>query len=143
MAIQTLRLYHGTTTTLVSSGSALSSGSMSAESSALGTTQHSDYPMGEFELAVAYGTAPTVNTTIDLYRRDKDIANSNASPEPTTTYLQKYVGSFVVYNQTATQYLKLDAPLGKDATYYVHNNGTGQQMSSAWTLKVRPFGYGS
>ena len=97
------------------------------------------YPDAEFVLAVAFGTNPTVNTTIDLYAQELDIDGTNDTIAPTTTYKQRYIGSFVVAAQTATQYLKVrayDVPLV--ASYYLHNNATGQTMSAGWTLKVTP-----
>ena len=97
------------------------------------------YPDADFVLAVAFVTAPTGNTTIDLYAQELDIDGTNDAIPPTTTYKQRYIGSFIVAAQTATQYLKVrayDVPLV--ASYYLHNNATGQTMSAGWTLKVTP-----
>lgn len=96
-------------------------------------------PDAEFALAVAFSVAPTQNTTIDLYVSEQNIDGTNDAQAPTTTYRQKYVGSFTVNSVTSTQYLRLlayDVP--PDGAYYLHNNGTGQTMSSGWTLKVTP-----
>ena len=97
------------------------------------------YPDADFVLAVAFGTAPTISTTIDLYAQELDIDGTSDAIAPTTTYKQRYIGSFVVAAQTAMQYLKVrgyDVPLV--ASYYLHNNATGQTMSAGWTLKVTP-----
>lgn len=96
-------------------------------------------PDGEFVLTAAYGTAPTVNTTLDLIARELNISGANHAPASTATYRQRFIASFVVFNQTATQYLKAYGwNLPKLANYYIYNNATGQTVSAGWTLKVTP-----
>lgn len=134
----------GTTKTLVSSGASLSNNTMSAASSATydRAVDGGDFPDAALVLAVAYGTAPTVNTTLDLYARELDIDGTGDAVAPTTTYKRRYIGSFQVINQTAMQYIKtlaFDVP--KLADYYLHNNATGQTVSAGWTLKITPRTY--
>ena len=131
----------GTIKTIESSGAAVLNAAMSLASTATYgiVADGASYPDAEFVLAVAFGTNPTVNTTIDLYAQELDIDGTNDTIAPTTTYKQRYIGSFVVAAQTAMQYLKVrgyDVPLV--ASYYLHNNATGQTMSAGWTLKVTP-----
>lgn len=146
MALQSKRLY-GATTTLhaIASTAAVATDAMSAESAALQTADHGDYPLGEFELAVTYSVAPTASKSIDLYFRAYDIAGTSKAPAPSTTYKQKRLGSFYPDAVTSLQYLKVDGvELRKDGTYYLYNNATGQSMpATAWGLKVRAYGYGS
>ena len=135
---------NGTTKTLVSSGASLSNNTMSAASAATYDrgTDGGGFPDADFVLAVAFGTAPTVNTTIDLYARELDIDGTGDAVAPTTTYKRRYIGSFPVINQTAMQYIKINAfDVPKLAEYHIHNNGTGQTISAAWTLKITPRSY--
>lgn len=97
------------------------------------------YPDGEFALSCAYGSAPTEGTLISLYARVLDIDGTNDTDVPEATRPGYVVGAFVVNNVTSTQYLwcyAQDLPLV--ASYYLHNNGTGQTISAGWTLKVTP-----
>lgn len=131
----------GTTKTLVSSGASLANNTMSAASSATYNrgADGGGFPDAEFVLAVAYGTAPTVNTTLDLYARELDIDGTNDAVAPTTTYKRRFICSFPVFNQTAMQYIPgeaFDLPLL--AEYYLHNNATNQTVSAGWTLKITP-----
>lgn len=135
---------NGTPKTLESSGASLANNTMSAASAATydRDADGGGFPDASFTLAVAFGTAPTVNTTLDLYARELDIDGTNDAVAPTTTYKRRYIGSFQVFNQTATQYIKtlaFDVP--KLAEYYLHNNATGQTVSSGWTLKITPRTY--
>ena len=134
----------GTTKTLVSSGASLANNTMSAASAATYdlVTDGGGFPDADFVLAVAFGTAPTVNTTIDLYARELDIDGTADAVAPTTTYKRRYIGSFPVVNQTAMQYIKITAfDVPKLAEYYIHNNGTGQTISAAWTMTATPRSY--
>lgn len=135
---------NGTQKTLVSSGASLANNAMSGASASTynRAVDGSDFPDASFVLSVAFGTAPTVNTTLDLYARELDIDGTDDAPVPTTTYKRRYIGSFVLINQTATQYLKIlafDVP--KLAEYYLHNNATGQTISAGWMLKITPRSY--
>ena len=130
----------GTEKTIVSSGTAVSSGAMSAASAATyGTTADgADYPDAEFVLTVTFGAAPTVMRTLALYARPLDIDGTSDSPVPSTTYQQKMVGSFVVSGDTTQSLICTARNLPKLAEYYVYNVDTGQSMSAGWTLKVTP-----
>lgn len=134
----------GTTKTLVSSGASLANNTMSGASSATyGVfTDGGGFPDALFVLAGAFGTAPTANTTLDLYARELDVDGTNDTQAPTTSYRVRYIGSFILNSVTTTQYLTCvarDVPVL--AEYYLHNNGSGQTLSSGWTLKVTPRTY--
>lgn len=131
----------GTQKTLVSSGASLTNNTMSAASAATydRTADGGNYPDAVFVLGVAFGTAPTVNTTLDLYARELDIDGTADAVAPTTTYRRRYIGSFMVFNQTALQTISMTAyDVPKLAAYYLHNNATGQTASAGWTLKITP-----
>ena len=130
----------GTTKTLEANGASIANAAMrQADDATYGiSADGASYPDADFVLNVTFAVAPTVNTTIDLYAQELDIDGTADAAAPTTTYKQRYIGSFVVLNTTAAQPLKVRAyevPLV--ASYYLHN-GTGQAMSAGWTLKVTP-----
>ena len=97
------------------------------------------YPDAKFVISVTFGTAPTEGTTLALYARPLDIDGTNDAEVPETTRPTVFIGTFAVNNVTTAQYIELlaqDVPWS--ASYYIHNNGTGQTVSSGWTLKVTP-----
>ena len=135
----------GTPKTLESNGASIANNAVGTADDA-NYDRDSDgggYPDAEFVLACAYGTAPTEGTVIALYARPMDIDGTGDAEAPETLRPTWFVGSFVVNNVTSTQYI---GPLiGRDvpklANYYLHNNATGQTLSSGWTLKVTPRSY--
>lgn len=140
MAVTKVR---GTTKTLVSSGAAVTSGSMSAASaSTYGTNADgSDYPHAEFVLTVTFGAAPTVGKIVSLFARAMDIDGTADAPAPSTTYLRRFVGSFVVSAATSQSLIIRAEDVPLLAEYYAYNVDTGQSMSSGWTLKATPYSY--
>jgi len=131
----------GTTKTIEASGASIANNTIVQANDATYSiiADGDNAPDAEFVLACTYATAPTVNTTIDLYAAEQDIDGTNDADNPTTTYKPRYIGSFVVNSVTTTQYLKLRASdVPTVAYYYLHNNGTGQTIGAGWTLKVTP-----
>ena len=97
------------------------------------------YPDAKFVASFTFGTAPPEGTTLALYARPLDIDGTNDAEVPETTRPTVFIGTFVVNNVTTAQYAELiaqDVPW--NASYYMHNNGTGQTVSAGWTLKVTP-----
>ena len=97
------------------------------------------YPDAKFVASFTFGTAPTEGTVLALYARPLDIDGTNDAEVPETTRPTVFIGTFAVNNVTTTQYAELiaqDVPW--NASYYLHNNGTGQTLSAGWTLKVTP-----
>lgn len=138
----------GTAVTLVSSGSSLTSGSVSAASTGYDKMLASSgggygYPHGRFVLAGAFGTAPTEGTLIVLKARPLDLSGTNDAEVPESGR-GVTIGSFEVNNVTSTQYMELLAfCLPRNAEYYLHNLNTGQTLSSAWALTVTPLAFGT
>lgn len=97
-------------------------------------------PDAEFVLGFTFGSAPTEGTVLALYARPLDVDGTNDAEVPEAARPTRYIGVFVVNNVTSTQYSPplLGRRLPKLASYYVHNAGTGQTVSSGWTLKVTP-----
>ncbi len=132
----------GSRAVLESSGSgSISNGALAAATTAYNAAAAgSNAPDGVFALSVGYSTGPTENTTIDLYAQPLDVDGTSGhdSPAPTSTYRQKFIGSFVVRNASGWQYLELQArDLPRNAVYYLHNL-TGQTVNTGWGLSVVP-----
>lgn len=131
----------GTTKTLEANGASIANNAMGAADDATYSisADGASAPDAEFVMTATFGTAPTINTTLDLYAQELDIDGTADAQAPTATYKQRYIGSFVVNAVTTAQTLKrvaYDVPLL--ASYYIMNNATGQTLSAGWTLKVTP-----
>lgn len=95
------------------------------------------YTMLDFHLDItAAATAPTENSTIDLYR----IPNGNSDPAetPTATFKAHYVGSFTLDNITGAQdqYLFGVANVDSNDTFVTENN-CGQTVTYSVGLRTR------
>ena len=135
-------LTFGTPKTLESSGASIASGSLAkADDASYGVVADGGYfPDAKFVISATFATAPTEGTTLALYARPLNIDSTNDAEVPETTRPTVFIGAFVVNNVTTAQYIELlaqDVPW--NASYYLHNNGTGQTVSAGWTLKVTPF----
>lgn len=98
------------------------------------------YPDAKFVVNVTFSVAPTEGTVVALYARPLNISGTDDSEVPEITRPTTFIGTFVVNNVTTTQYIELlaqDVPW--EASYYLHNNGTGQTISAGWTLVVTPY----
>lgn len=127
--------------TLESSAASLANNTMSAAmASAYDVVANGGgAPDADFVLSCQFATAPAAGTTIDLYAQDLDIDGTGDARPPTTSYRERFVGSFVIDNTTAAQYLRLSAyDVPPKAAYYLHNNGTGQTMSAGAKLVAVP-----
>jgi len=101
-------------------------------------------PLCNLILTVQYDSAPTVNSTVDVYRRDLNIVSTNDEPEPDATYDGgHYVGSFVLDAVTAAQYLQIiGVPLPPTSCQFMVENNGGQTIgASDWDLDVQPWTY--
>lgn len=98
--------------------------------------------LGDFELAVTFGTAPTLDTTVDLYLvRAADGTNYEDGDASIRPAANAFAGSFQVRNVTSAQRIVVrDVPLPPGLwKAVIHNNATGQAFpSSGSTLKMRP-----
>ena len=131
----------GTPKTLEANGASIANNTL-AQSDDTGYSISADgayYPDAKFVIAATFVTAPTEGTTLALYARPLDIDGTNDAVVPETTRPTVFIGTFAVNNVTTAQYIELlaqDVPWS--ASYYIHNNGTGQTVSAGWTLKVTP-----
>lgn len=97
--------------------------------------------LGDWELAVTFGTGPTLDAAIDLYLvpavDGTNYVDGDASIRPAPNL---YVGSFYVRNVTSAQRMAIrDVPMPPGLYKAVIANNSGQAFpSSGSTLKVRP-----
>lgn len=130
-----------TIVTVVSSGAAVANNARSAASAAQGSDAGAADLVGDWELVCSFATAPTADTPIDLYAvRAVDGTNYEDGSDTVRPAPDAYVGSFWVRNVTSSQRMVIrDRPMPPGLyKCIIHNNGTGQQISAGWTLKVRP-----
>ena len=139
-----MTIVYGTTKTLEANGASISNNALAQADDAdySVASDGASYPDAEFVLSGAFGTAPTEGMVLALYARPLNIDGTNDAEAPETTRPTRFIGNFVVNNVTSTQYMTLTAfDVPAEASYYVHNNATGQTLSSGWTLKVKPRTY--
>lgn len=132
----------GTPKTLEANGASIANNTLAQADDAIYSVASDGayYPDAKFVLAATFGTGPTEGTTLALYAQPLDIDGTNDADAPETTRPTVFIGTFSVNNVTTAQYIELlaqDVPW--NASYYLHNNGTGQTVSAGWTLKVTPF----
>lgn len=136
----------GTQKTLEASGASAANGTMTQANDASYSvvSDGATFPDAEFVLKVQFATATSIeNKVITLYARPLNIDSTSDSPAPTSTYLEVYIGNFVLYGASAAtdQYLMLEAfGVPKEADYYILNS-SGQTISAGWSLKVTPRTY--
>lgn len=131
----------GTQKTLEASGASIANNALAqADDASYGIVADGiSYPDARFVLTGAFATAPTENTTLALYARPLNIDSTADADAPETTRPTQYIGVFVVNNVTTSQSLVCNAQnVPWEADYYIHNNGTGQTLSSGWKLLVTP-----
>lgn len=140
------KVFLGTVRVLEASGASITNGSVvQADDASNNRDSGSDgvgYPDAEFYLSCTFATAPTEGAVLSLYARPLDIDGTNDSEVPEATRPTIFIGNFVVNNVTSAQYLPLQGMYARDipklADYYIHNNGTGQTVSSGWKLQLVP-----
>lgn len=135
------KIFEGTVKALETSGAALANNTVAAVTTIYDrTVDGGDYMDGRFVFSGAFATAPTENTTIDIYGAAQDIKSTNDEQAVETTYKPRYMASIVLNNVTTTQYVesKLVRRVPKKFLAYMHNNGTGQTLSAGWTLDFKP-----
>lgn len=139
-----LKYTYTTQVTLEASGASAASAAMvAANDAALSSTNHLNYPLGDFVLKCDFGAAVGANVSVMLYRQDLNIDGTDDAVAPTaSTYEQVLVGIFTIPSgQSASAvYPCVNVPLTKECQFSI-KNGTAQSMSAGWTLKVTPKTY--
>lgn len=136
----------GAEKTLEASGASFANGAIvqANDSSYSTAADGSNFPDAVFVLKLQFATVTSIeNKVISLHARALNVDGTNDAPAPTATYLEKFIGSFVLYASAAAtdQYLSLIGyDLPKEADYYLLNS-SGQTVSAGWTLKATPRTY--
>lgn len=131
----------GTTKTLEANGASITNNTLAQADDATYSiiSDGAYYPDAIFTSTFTFGTAPTEGTTLALYAQPLDVDGTTDTEVPEVTRPTVFIGTFVVNNVTTLQAAVLTAyDIPTVASYYLHNNGTGQTVSVGWTLKVTP-----
>lgn len=142
MAGELKRIY-GSWVTLQSSGASIANNALSAAAAtSLDLTGSfggvTGYPHVEFACRVTFGTNPTVNTAVELLRRQLAVDGTNDGLAPSTTW-RPTITAFPVEASTSAQWFAFDWFFAdKKCNLYLYNNATGQTISS-WDLSARSF----
>lgn len=113
-------------------------------------TNDDDAPWVYFLLKVAYGTGPTIGSSIVLHAQQKNLQSSSPSidnPVPDSNFGGGAIGSFPVDNVTAAQYCPVQLirlPNYKTSAEwdFFLENKTGQAVSADWQLWAKPATWG-
>lgn len=129
----------GTQKTVSAAIATIASGAISSAISGYTSADTADYPDAEFVLAIPYSTAPTENSTIDLYVQPKNIQSTNHQGAPDASYKPHFVCSFQLNNVTGTQYLFAKGfDLPKEGDFYIFANGTINASTGTASLWMTP-----
>jgi hypothetical protein len=135
---------YGNQITLEGNGASQAANNFVAASNQSNSTNHGDFPLGDFALECAFGATIGNGTTVNLYRCDQGIIGSNNAVAPSALNPRLFVGSFGVPDTQAANSvidIPLDSvPLGKTAAWYIENKA-GQTLSATWVLKMTPKTY--
>ncbi|MCB1116825.1 MAG: hypothetical protein KDK71_10190 [Chlamydiia bacterium] len=132
--------FFGTQDTITGSGGTVVNGAFGA--AATTWTNDDDAPMASVILSASFTTAPTANTSVNLYLRPLNIQSTNDGDVPDANFGHVYVGSFPLNDVTTQQYIAIDIRLPNTKTsqeydFYIENNG-GQTIDYDWTLYITP-----
>lgn len=142
------KIIHATTVAHIVDGAIVNNAAFSAQGdidAALSSSNLLDYPLANAILTFTPSATTVEGDTIDLYRRDINIAGTNDEPIPKTDFKHKYMGSFVVDVDTIEQTLQLTGiPLAKECEFFIFNNLNGAvTINNTWDLDIQPYTYGT
>lgn len=139
--------YRAIQTVLDTQLNALANNALSGLSSAIDNSSAGSNPdqdlFADFELGVTFGSAPTANTTWDLYLFPS-LDGTNYADAPTTPSQVYYVGSFPLQAITTAQRVILRGVELPPGLFKValRNNGTTQTAAATGnTLKIRSYSF--
>lgn len=137
MAGESISVYN-TTVNAVTSGASIADTVFSA---APANAVVGDHVLCDVVFSGTFASAPVAGQVLSLYRRDMNIVGTTDAPTPSSSNRNTYVGAFLL-STDATQAVNLSGvPLAPDCEFYIENE-SGQTLNAAWTLDVKPFGFG-
>lgn len=137
----------GTLDDLDSSSSTVADAAYSVAGDLTSWTNDDDVPMAAVVGLFTFGVAPTASTTIDLFARPLNIADTTKDADvPADNIPREYLGSFIVDSVTAEQVIAIDVALplvksSQEFEFYIKNN-CGQTLSAGWSLQITPKSFG-
>lgn len=140
--------FYGTLDDLDSSSGTVANNAYSVAGDLAAWTNDDDAPMATMVGLFTFSVAPTAGTTIDLFCRLLNIADTTKDTQtPNDDQPVIYMGSYVLDNVTTEQVLAIEihlpnAKTSQEYEFYIKNNGTGQTLSSGWSLQITPKTYG-
>lgn len=132
----------GTQDTIGTSSAAVADDAFSIASDLSTWVNDDDAPMASVILECNFGTAPDVNSGINLYLRHIDIEGTNDATIPDANFQHFYVGSFPLDNNANAQWIPIEIALPNVETsqnyeFYVENK-SGQSLPLGWDIHVTP-----
>lgn len=134
--------FFGDQDTLGTSSAAVADAAFSIASDLSIWVNDDDAPKASVVFKGTYASAPTANTTVDLYARLLNVQSTNDQDVPDANYPHAYVGSFPLNDVTSEQFTAIDINLKNTLTsqnyeFYIQNNAK-QTLSAGWDLYVTP-----
>ena len=135
--------FFGTQDTLGTTSATVANNAFSVAGDLSTWTNDDDAPTASITLLVDYATAPTANTSINLYARLLNVQSTNDNEIPDANFQHTYLGSFPINNPSiANQYITIDVLLPNTKTsqeyeFYIENK-TAQTIQASWDLYITP-----
>lgn len=134
----------GTPDDVASSSAAVANAAFSVAGDTADWTNDDDAAFASAILEADWTTAPTANTTVDLFAQLKSMGGAAADGEvPDANFQHQYLGTFPVNDQSTTrQHINIEIGLPNTETsqiyrFFIRNN-SGQQIDSGWQLWINP-----
>ena len=139
MANEVINKYASQVTLEASGASAATTAWVAADDAALSSTNHSDYPTGDFALTCDFGAGVAAGVAVELYRQDLNIDGTADAPAPSAASPDHLVGMFRIPSAASASatYPCNNVLLTKECQFTL-KNATAQTMSAGWVLKVTP-----
>lgn len=145
------QIFDGTASTVITTTGTIADGIFTVASTNATITQFDNstdlwaFARLTLDIPDTFAAAPTVDTTIDVYIIQDDLAGGTADETPPTTTIQKsavYITSFRVYatdeNQPMQRIISLSG-VSKCRFYFQNNSGQTMSFSSGATLKCEGY----
>lgn len=134
--------FFGTQDTLGTSSSSVSNDAFSVAADLSTWVNDDDAPQASVTLSCNFSSAPTANSSLNLYVRLLNVQSTNDNTVPDANFQHRYVGSFPLNDSTVAQYISIDISLlnaytSQQYEFYIENK-SGQSLPSGWDLDITP-----
>jgi len=142
IATNDLIVKFGTQTSVVSSGSLVSSTAMSIGADITALVNADDVQFASLVLVATFALATTAGAVVNIHARRLSVDGASSEAVPLAGSSGQYVGSFVCTGATSevlvADWVALDGLKTSQSTEFYLENVSGQNMSAGWTLKATP-----